>query len=150
MLFLPITTFQLNFCTRKVTVSMSVTSFGRINHSLMPVTFLNSSKDKKCVNPSKLVLQVMAQMKIGKVKTDLLWMLSFTTIMELLKNMPKMFCLRVTSSKNCFPKFGIRASIFALEEAGFNFVFVLTKFALCLTLYLMLVCSLATEQLHQL
>jgi len=47
--FLPITVFKLKFGICKVTVLMSRTSFGRINHSLIPVTILNYSKDNKSV-----------------------------------------------------------------------------------------------------
>lgn len=108
MVFLPITNFKLKFCICKVTVFISITSFGRASCSLKPVIILSSSKDKNSRQTCAVGYGVDEDQRAENQ--------AFVKVV--LHNHYGTSEKHAASSKNVFLEFGTRASVFAAVEAG--------------------------------
>lgn len=131
IVFLPITTFKLKFCVCEVTVFMSMTSFGRVSCSLKPVIIFSSSKDKKSRQTHQnLCCRLWRRWRLES------WKLTFcgSCASQPLWNFWKACCFQ----QKWFPWIWYKSKRFCCCGSWLSFVSMLTKFALCLTLYVVL------------
>lgn len=108
VVFLPVSTFKLKFCICKVTVFISITSFGRASCSLKPVIILSSSRDKKSRQTCAVGCGADEDQRAENQ----------SSVEVVLHNHYGTSEKHAASSKNGFLEFGTRASVFAAVEAG--------------------------------
>lgn len=129
--FCRFTTFKVKFCVCKVTVFMSITSFGRVSCSLKRVTLLISSKDKKnSQNHQNLGFMLWCRWRLESWKPTFCRSCASQPLWNLWK--------ACYFQQKLFPWIWYKSKYFCCCGSWFSFVSMRTKFALCLTLYVVL------------